>query len=70
MKNLIKKVFSLILVVLMIFTMVPNLVSAEENATFMDDVVSVESTDNNLFEIQAFNSNGMPITGGRMTVYS
>lgn len=70
MKNLFKKTVSLILAGLMIFTMLPNFVTAEENTDYTNDVVSVESTSNNLFELQAFDSEGNPLAGGQMTVYS
>lgn len=65
-----KRLISSLLALLMIFTMLPNVVSAEESKSYTDDLVSLESKGNTLFEIQATDSSGKAFANGRMTVYS
>ncbi|MDF2504999.1 MAG: hypothetical protein K0R54_4550 [Clostridiaceae bacterium] len=67
---MIKRIISSMLTFLIIFTMLPNVVSAEENKNYADDLVSVDSTEKNLFEVQVIDSSGKVLANGRMTVYS
>lgn len=67
---MIKKKISLILIVLVFVSLFSNIGMANENQLEIDNVISFDSTENNLFKISVLDSQGNPIQNGQGSVYS